>query len=475
MSYRSEQEVAERLLNLELQNDLYRFQIHGCSIWRFLKFSVALQMMGLPFGGQMKVGRFPEFATQIFKSMREIPSHFSLPRADYFVSTFSSFFQKLPNGTFRDSFFDDYLEVLGSAVKMERVIPRGFVAKDESTSQPVHFTSQLIDVVSKLATRIVTRINPMHPFFSKISAILRENEGLEKFTPQFLASIVQNTFIQRKLFRSVLRSVAPKAVLISDTGDFGLACAAFDLGIPVIEFQHGVFTRFHPDALHNVACKNRRHILFRSRIFLYGEYWKKQLDANEFYSEELRVVGSSRIDLFRKRREHREGSGKTRKLLVTMQNLDTEKVLEYIRQILKEWKEPEPLEIFIKLHPLQETSKELYEKIFGGDSRVKILLGWELPSTYDLMVTADFHMSIASACHYEALGIGVPTVVLPFAGHEVVQHLCTTGHATLAEGTSDLVALLRNPANSIVPFDVSRWYYQPGAVAKVKSELQELF
>ena len=102
---------------------------------------------------------------------------------------------------------------------------------------------------------------------------------------------------------------------------------------------------------------------------------------------------------------------------------------------------------------------------------MRILASEERPSTLELLSAADAHVSISSACHYESLGIGVPTIVLPLPGHEQVLPLVDAGHAALAATPAELVRLLGESRDLRVPEEVSGRYYRPGALERIAGEL----
>jgi hypothetical protein len=91
-----------------------------------------------------------------------------------------------------------------------------------------------------------------------------------------------------------------------------------------------------------------------------------------------------------------------------------------------------------------------------------------------LLTRADFHLSIASASHYDALGLGVPTIVLALEGYETVIDLVNAGHAYLARTPGDMLAFMQNSSITSVPPEVSAYYFTPDAVQNAIRELKGL-
>jgi hypothetical protein len=73
--------------------------------------------------------------------------------------------------------------------------------------------------------------------------------------------------------------------------------------------------------------------------------------------------------------------------------------------------------------------------------------------------------------HYDALGLGVPTIVLQLPGYETVVDLIEAGHAYLARTPQDLLTFIAGSRNLSVPPEVSTYYFTPGAVQNMLREL----
>ncbi len=63
------------------------------------------------------------------------------------------------------------------------------------------------------------------------------------------------------------------------------------------------------------------------RIFLYGAHWQEELAANGFWQEELRSVGSLRLDQYRDLKIAKDA--RNCKIVLTTQGTDTERLLNF--------------------------------------------------------------------------------------------------------------------------------------------------
>jgi len=95
----------------------------------------------------------------------------------------------------------------------------------------------------------------------------------------------------------------------------------------------------------------------------------------------------------------------------------------------------------------------------------------QAPSTFELIAVSYLHASISSSCHYEALGLGVPTIVLPFPTYQGVDHLVKSGHAILVHSPRELLDVVRDGKNRRVPQTVSRYYFEHHALDNILNEL----
>ena len=72
------------------------------------------------------------------------------------------------------------------------------------------------------------------------------------------------------------------------------------------------------------------------------------------------------------------------------------------------------------------------------DARITVIGGADEPNVYDLLADADLHLSIASACHFDAASLGVPSMVVPLPGHQEVCHAVDDRSIFIAERPEDV-------------------------------------
>jgi hypothetical protein len=475
-AYLSEEQTARRLQELEVKYDLFRYQIDGrYSAWRLLRFNAAIALQNLPYVFKTSKLGWRWLFDQLALALVEIIQIFKMKHAEYVVKTHTSSWNDMEDGKFKDIHFDDFLKTSGGYFKIETLNNPGFSYKRKKALLPPALSTAIIDLTSFFLV-FVSGPSQIDLIAREISDQLKNEVNAAEMSQKNIRNTLRRFYWSKRIYKWILRRLQPRVVMASDTGEFSLWAAAHELGIPAIEIQHGVFSRNHPNALPSTAKPYKGSIVVPDRIFLHGDYWKNELDKSHFFSGELVSIGSPHIDHYRKCRSSFLATRQEKmpiNLLLTTQGLDRQRLVSFLDEFLGLADTKLDFSLTIKLHP-NETDKEPYIQAFGMNDRVRVLLAHELPSTFELMYKSDLHLSIASAAHYDAIGLGVPTVIFPLAGHELVWHLVEDGHAFLPETPRDLLDYVLGIEDVSVPAEVSAYYFKPEAIQNMKQELELL-
>jgi len=457
-------EAEERIREFEAAHDVLRFEVDGWACWAVLRFPVQLLLTrsGAASGGGSR-------RLRLALALRDVRALYRLSRVRYVAKTFSSGLVEEREGRYKDVWFDDLFHGL-DWFKIEAVNNIGFLARRRRALRPSNITTSLFDLLAGALARL--RTPPGVREVARSLAQLLTSEFREGgFKADWVATRLAHFYWEKWLYRWLLGRLRPRLVLTADPCEYALVAAAKERGITVIEMQHGFLDRHHAAySWTTYALPFRFRMPVPDIVLLYGEHWKRELELNGFWDERLRVAGSPRIDCYRTRREGRPET-RVQRVLVTTQGVDTPRVLRFIRELLREARGRMALEVDLKLHPVYEPNKTPYLRAFEGEPSVRIIAGNESPSTLELMVAANVHLSISSTCHWDALGLGVPTVTLPFESHEVVLPLCVAGHSVLAESPGTVIEVLRRAATQPASESVSEYYFEPGALERIRSEL----
>jgi hypothetical protein len=126
----------------------------------------------------------------------------------------------------------------------------------------------------------------------------------------------------------------------------------------------------------------------------------------------------------------------------------------------------------IKLHPGYDSDKEKYLNSFLTCQNVNVIPSDENPNTFDLLLNADVHLSISSACHYDSLGLGIPTIILALKNYETVLDLYKNNFALLANSPNDLLFIIKTEKYKLLNRNIENFFYEPDSLKNIINLLQ---
>ncbi len=442
------------LREMEHKHDLLQYQVDGWCAWVLIRGAVQRTLSyDLPAPNSDR-----HWGQQVALALQDLGGLLRLRGTRYVVKTYISGLADQEEGHYKDIWFDDLLGTLDTYVKIDSVNNPLFWARRQEALRPSDLSATAFSLLSG-ALALVGGPRSIASIAHALSTCLQNTFHVEVFSSHWIALRLRRFYWLRKLFSWLLQRLHPTHLLVADVGEYALVAAAKAHGIQVIELQHGFLDQYHSGySWTSYAVPYKSHMPVPDRLFLYGEYWQKALEPHGFWQEALCVVGNPRIDQYRRRRE----SGTLPDictLLLTTQGLATEETINFIADFLRMAQGRCDLHLLIKLHPVYEWSTALYTAAFQDDTRVQIWLGNEAPSTLELLTQVHFHLSISSTCHYDALGVGVPTVILPLPTYEIVLPLYHAGHAALARDPQGLVDIILQQRRSDISEDVRSYYF----------------
>ena len=458
-------ESIDFLQALEAKHDLLEHRLDGWSVWCVLRFPLQLALVtpGTTPAARMSYG---ERLTLSLTNLRHL---LRPPTTRYVVKTYSSGLVERQGGRYKDIWFDDLIKAVGSTFKIEQVNSPMFIPRRAHALIPSDVTTAGLELAASSLAR-VHRPAGVGKVATALYRVLAQEIGEGVFQEEWIALRLRLFLAQKTLYRRLLARIHPSFVLVADPGEHAIVAAAKELGITAVELQHGGTTdRYHSGYAWTTYAKPYRGSMpIADRLFLYGEHTRREVDGHGFWGESIRVVGCPRIDQYRSRRIEPSDGG-PRVLLTTGASVAA--TIAFMAKFLRLTADISGLELLVKLHPIYERSPDAYLHAFRGDPRVQVLSGSEDPSTFELLSRASVHLSVSSSCHYDALGLGVPTVILALPTHEIVLPLHHAGHALLAANPEDLAARVRDWRNLRVPPDISDHYFRPNSIRNMAADL----
>lgn len=428
--------VAGRIAALEAfeaRHRLFETLCDDWSMWRVLRRSVhlALTTERQPSGGGHGAavrGRLPRALAQFARAM-------AMPgKADLVVLTATSALRDRAGDKYRDIYFDDLIDTGLSAFKIEHKNASGLDARSAAALYPARLDPVGVDFLARMRARIAPPPQRARDFCARLSALLASELQVD-IPERWLFGTVARIRAQAWIYAKLLRRLRPRAVLVADTGEYALLIACRHAGIQSIELQHGVFEPSHADAFPAQLDVARGALVLPDTLAAYGAFWKRALAGTAFTGDWVVPTGSAFIEGIRAMRAKHAPSGSF-DMLVTTQGIAREELIRWLETMVATAPEGFDWSLRIKLHPSYDPSPEPYRGLMA-DRRVTVIAGHDEPATSALIAAADLHISISSAVHFDALSVGVPTVILPLPSHEII--------AFVADGTRAFIA--RDPAH----------------------------
>jgi len=436
----SEQRAArlEAFFALERKHDLFSYRVDGWSAWRVMRNPVYWLVADLPLA---KPGR-PAYA-RILEAVRGTLTLVRLvansSQRDLLVKTCRSALRVKRGAQYEDVYFDSLLRRGYSCVKLEEINSPDFEMQAAAAWKP----ADLDPIVFTFWGRVLGRLVPADAMsFCRFVAGCLHSELQIVVDPHWLLMRVSTVVWQARLYRLLLARIRPHAVMVSDTGEYGLRLAAHRQGIRFIELQHGVFDAGQPDAIPLWVEGSVAELILPDVLATRGSYWNEQLANTRQGRDHAVAVGDAMTDSARARRNVRTKGGVH--LVLTSQGLDTARLVGWIEELARcaptslDWR------LSVKLHPLYDRNSRAFESL-KSDERIRIISGAEQPNVFELLAESDLHLTIASACHFDAAAIGVRSMIIPLSGHELVANTVDGKLFFLAHAPSDVWDVVTRP------------------------------
>lgn len=460
------QEVLDRLCCVEQELDLLKYQVDGWSAWPVIRFELSLLLTGLALPHPSP----PSRPRRALHALNAFPELLHVRHARHLFKTYSSGLVEETDGRYRDIRFDDVMTAAGSIFKIETPSGSRFSARSRNALVKRNLSSTAVEAAAALVARQLSEPN-LQPTAHVFAKAVRERLLLNAIDDEWVARRLRRFVANKRVYRSILRRVDPEYVLVADPGEHALIAAGKEHRSKVLELQHGVADPSNASyGWPSGAKSHRRHMPVPDRLLLWGDHWRRELDRSGFWGDALRVVGSPRLDRYRQQAVSR--SCDRCMIVFTTQGLDVSLVARFLSEALAQVVADVPLRLFVKLHPIYDIDSKPYRDALAPfHDHVEVLTAHEGASTFDLLQRANLHLSIASASHYDAIGLGVPTVILPFTTHDIVLPLFQAGDASLARTVGDLATIIRNWKQLKVSSEVSEYYFRSGALTNILDEL----
>jgi len=245
---------------------------------------------------------------------------------------------------------------------------------------------------------------------------LRELTGISVPVGALVAREVPKHLRLRELYRALLRRHGIKTVyVVVAYFHQHIVGAARDLGIRVVELQHGAISPFHL----GYSYPGRPVVADQpDELWCFGSYWTTVADLPAGMRTE--VVGAPYLP----RAEEKD----PRRVVFLSQGTVGAELLHVAESVAKEYPQ---LEVLFRLHPSEHASD------------YSVPAGVQLSSTgntLDLLASATYQVGVSTTALFEGMALGCRTAVANLPGHEYLEPAIAQGHALLMSKPSQLLS-----------------------------------
>jgi len=321
------------------------------------------------------------------------------------ISTSSESVTKIINGKYYNRLIDPIMDELKNDNILYIQIPH------RKTPHRKHYNIKKIHAKNIVSYYLIYFISYLFEILPICKYKLNGSEILNAIKKEYNIDIDDDKLIkfylaEYRAFRFIFQHMKPKAIfIVCYYSYFGAIKAAKELGIKIIEVQHGRIDREHPS--YNFSIKTSKN-LFPDYLFAYG---KKDVAnfSNSYFIDQKNVIpiGSYYIDYLK---ESFSPDIKFQNLInrysisvgITLQNTVEKKTIDFVKEaaILDS-------SILFILIPRQPVNRD-FSKLDLPDNVLVITY----KDFYELMMYVDYHSTVYSTCALEAPTFGVQNIMI---------------------------------------------------------------
>jgi len=262
-----------------------------------------------------------------------------------------------------------------------------------------------------------------------ITDALRELTGISVPVGALLARDVPKHLRLRALYRALLRRDRIKTVyVVVAYFHQHIVGAAHDLGLRVVELQHGAISPFHL----GYSYPGRPVVADQpDELWCFGSYWTSVADLPAGMT--TAVVGAPFLPA--------AGRKGAKRVVFLSQGTIGAELLHVAESVAKEHPN---LEILFRLHPSERAAA------YTIPAGVELSTGG---STLDLLASATYQVGVSTTALFEGMALGCRTAVANLPGHEYLEPAIAQGHALLMTRPSQLTTapVCSNPTAYYAP------------------------
>lgn len=432
--------LVETVFQMEEDLDLFNKKVDGVYFWELVRFSVVNQIA-------QKTGLYGEAHTGVDVDAKNVISYsFSALKNFLYRNPFISsendvlFFghprrKLMEDGLWWDVYCDpviDFMQEKYKCLLLEPPYLNGHLlpAKTESIRflDSVLFLSNVLKIILSFKFALTKDENLL---IDKIQALINKKFNIDID----LNHLVRDLLLVRKsripIYSFLLNKIKPKVVILTVSYGRGISPiieVCKNMGIPVVELQHGTISRYHTGYSFPNVKKLKR---FPDYFLTFGDYWKHIVD--------LPIPGNQIISagypFFEMEVAKYKNEPVKDQIVFISQGTIGKEMSKFAAKLQS--RNDFNMDIIYKLHP-GEYDRWEQEYPWLVDSGMRVVSDDSEP-VYRLLAQSKAIVGVYSTLVYEALGLGLRTFLLDLPGVEYMEELIESGSVNVVSSVDELI------------------------------------
>ncbi len=285
---------------------------------------------------------------------------------------------------------------------------------------------------------------------SKIVPILRKEFPDVHWDVDVMRNAYGRFYAQYYYYRFLIRTKKiKKCFLVQNRYHNGLYLAAKELGVSVVELQHGEITRNHIVYSYPESLQNDDNIYTPAAVLTFGDFWLK--DCN-YPCVDIKSIGNHFYHLPR----ITANNEKTKDVLVVS---DSGSCM-FLEQLVKEIIDNNPnnrIHFYFKLHPNQSADYRKFKESFNNYPQIEVIPSNRMISEFIRKVA--FVLAVESTVEFEALSVGVKVIIYKRGGYQYLDAIFKENGVFLIDNTVEFMDVYNNHINDTVK-DYASYFFK---------------
>ena len=438
----SVKEIANILLNIENQKELFQYKPKGFDLWERIRYDVFTQtVIQNNIFNAPHVGTDTGFWFALTFFLKSIFYFFA--KNPFLTSPKKYFFSSHPRKQFIDNqWIDIYTNYVIDFLpeKDFYLLERTFngVHKKSNFKNAKHI--DFVEFFVKYSFPFIHRFINITKSKSYIAlkSHITESLGNVDYLDRIVKKKYYYSIIYSRFYNALLKLIRPDfVILVGWYSSFDLLNAAKKNNIKTIELQHGTLSAVHMGYNFNSAMQ----LSNAPDYFLsFGDYWNQF--AKHVLPQNRHSIGFPRFNVIKKNLVNLTTVKRSKQILFISQGTIGESLFQHAIQLSNL---PIEYDIIFKPHPGEDI--EGYKYIINSNKHKINLIQGKI-DIYKLIVESEIVVGVYSTAIYEALGLKKTVLLIDLPGIENMEDLIKMNYVTVCKNGIEIFEILNDHRNT---------------------------